>query len=126
MIKFKNITKKYDNKVVLDDVSFEVEEGKTLAVIGFSGSGKSTTLKIISGLVEQDSGEVVVDTDNMAMVFQYSALFDSLDIYENVSFAFHERTEFKGKYTEDEIKEIVDEYRFFISIRAIWRDAKEG
>lgn len=119
MIKFEHITKKYDNKVVLDDVSFEVKEGEILAIIGFSGSGKSTSLKIISGLVEPDSGKVVVDSDNIAMVFQYSALFDSLDIYENVSFAFHERPDLRGKYPEDKIKEIVKEKLHLVGLNDI-------
>ncbi len=71
------------------------EAGEGIAVVGFSGSGKSTILKIISGLVEPDSGEIILGDDNIGMVFQYSALFDSLNIYENIAFALKERKEFK-------------------------------
>ncbi|MBO5949006.1 ATP-binding cassette domain-containing protein [bacterium] len=106
-IEVKNLTKKYDKKVVLDDISFSVEDGKTLCVIGFSGSGKSTILKIISKLTDYNSGEIITDDCDIAMVFQYSALFDSLNVSENISFALTERPEFKGKYTQEEIKKIV-------------------
>ena len=119
MIKFEHISKKYDNKVVLNDLSFEVKEGETLAIVGFSGTGKSTALKIISGLTEADSGKVYLTSQNMSMVFQYSALFDSLNIYENVSFAFHEREDLKNKYTEKQIKQIVSEKLRLVGLQHI-------
>ena len=75
MIEVKNISKKFDNKEVLKDISFKVESGETLAIVGVSGSGKSTILKIICGLVEADKGEIVLGDKNIAMLFQYSALF---------------------------------------------------
>lgn len=106
-IEVKNLTKKFDKKKVLDNISFSIEDGKTLCVIGFSGSGKSTILKIISGLTQKDEGEIITQESDIAMVFQYSALFDSLNVFENISFALTERPEFKGKYTQDELKEIV-------------------
>ena len=109
LIQLKNICKKYDNKTVLNGVSFHVNAGETLAIVGFSGSGKSTALKIISGLTLQDSGKVILGEHNIGMVFQYSALFDSLNIYENVAFALKERREFKKLYSEEQIKEIVTE-----------------
>ena len=106
-IQVKNLTKKFEKHKVLDDISFSVEQGKTLCIIGFSGSGKSTILKIISGLTKQDSGEIITNNSDIAMVFQYSALFDSLNIFENISFALTERPEYKGKYTKEELKDIV-------------------
>lgn len=109
LVQLKNIQKSYDGKVVLDNVSFDVDAGEGLAVVGFSGSGKSTILKIICGLINSDSGEILLGDDNIAMVFQYSALFDSLNIYENIAFALKERKEFKKKYTEKQIREIVKE-----------------
>lgn len=119
MIKFEHVTKKYDNKVVIEDLSFEVAEGETLAIVGFSGTGKSTALKIISGLVEPDSGMVHLASQNMSMVFQYSALFDSLNIYENVAFAFHEREDLKNKYTEAQIQRIVSEKLRLVGLQNI-------
>ncbi len=106
-IEVKNLTKSFKDKKVLDDVSFKVEDGEILAVVGLSGAGKSTVLKLICGLIKPDSGEIIVSEGDIAMVFQYSALFDSLNVYENIAFALKERKEFKKKYTEDEIKEIV-------------------
>jgi len=106
-IEVKNLTKKFDKKKVLDNISFSIDEGKTLCIIGFSGSGKSTVLKIISGLTDYDKGEIITNDCDIAMVFQYSALFDSLNVFENISFALTERPEFKGKYSEKELKDIV-------------------
>lgn len=109
LIELKNVTKIFDRKAVLKKISFKVKAGETLAVVGFSGSGKSTVLKIISGLIPQNSGEVILKDKNVAMVFQYSALFDSLNIYENVAFSLRERKEFKKKYKEFELRKIVKE-----------------
>lgn len=106
-IEVKNLKKSFKDKIVLDDVSFTVEDGEILAVVGLSGAGKSTVLKLICGLTKPDSGEIIVSEGDIAMVFQYSALFDSLNVYENIAFALKERKEFKKKYSEDEIKELV-------------------
>ena len=109
-IKLVNICKTYDDKGIFNNINLEVEPGKTLAIVGFSGSGKSTILKIISGLIDSDSGEVILeDKKNIGMVFQYSALFDSLNIFENVAFALKERRELKNKYIENELRDIVRE-----------------
>ncbi|MFH0702916.1 MAG: ATP-binding cassette domain-containing protein [bacterium] len=109
LIQLENITKSFDEKIVLKNISFSVAPGEALAIVGFSGSGKSTVLKIISGLISPDSGKVMLGDDNIGMVFQYSALFDSLSIYENIAFALKERKDFKEKYTENQIKKIVKE-----------------
>ncbi len=109
MIKVENVSKTYDNKKILNNISFEVKAGETLAVVGVSGAGKSTILKIISGLIEPDSGKVILDDDNVAMIFQYSALFDSLNIADNISFALDECDKYKGTYTKEEVQKIVSE-----------------
>lgn len=119
MIKLKNISKSFDNNKVLNNISIEVTKGETVAVVGFSGSGKSTILKIISGLINADSGELTLEDDNIAMVFQYSALFDSLNIFDNIAFALHERKDFKDKYTHQEIKEIVAEKLKLVGLSGI-------
>ena len=108
-IEVKNLVKKFDDKTVINDVSFKVNDGEVLAIVGFSGSGKSTILKIISGLLKQNSGEIETSKGDIALVFQYSALFDSLDVADNIAFALNERRDLRNKYTKEEIQEIVQE-----------------
>ena len=72
-IEVKNLTKSFKGKTVLDNVSFNVNNGEILAVVGLSGAGKSTILKLICGLTKPDSGEIIVSPGDIAMVFQYSA-----------------------------------------------------
>lgn len=108
-VKLIDITKSYENKRVLDGINLEVKAGEAVAVIGFSGTGKSTILKIISGLTQPDSGTVILGDSNIGMAFQYSALFDSLNVYENVAFALMERKDFKKKYNQKELCSIVKE-----------------
>ena len=117
-IEVKNLIKSFGKNKVIDDVSFKVDNGEILAIVGFSGSGKSTVLKLISGLINKDSGEILTNGD-IAMVFQYSALIDSLDVYENISFALHERKDLRKKYTENQIKEIVKEKLGLVGLTGI-------
>ncbi len=90
LVEFSNIHKSYDEKVILNGISFEVYPGETLAIIGPSGTGKSTALKIIAGLEKPDSGEVILRDCRLSMVFQYSALLNSYTVGENVGFALHD------------------------------------
>ena len=108
-IKIKNLTKTFEKKKVLDNVSFEVADGETLAIVGFSGSGKSTILKLICNLIQADSGEIITSEGDIAMSFQYSALFDSLNVEDNIAFALRERKDLRNKFTEKEIREKVKE-----------------
>jgi phospholipid/cholesterol/gamma-HCH transport system ATP-binding protein len=101
MIEVHQLSKAFDGRPVLRDVSFEVHEGETFAVIGRSGSGKSVLLKHLIGLLRPDAGAVVVDGERLAdlpysglrrvrrkfgVLFQGGALFDSLSALENVEF----------------------------------------
>ena len=106
-IEVRNLIKAFDDKVVINDISFKVADGEVLAIVGFSGSGKSTVLKLISGLIPYDSGEIITSEGDTAMVFQYSALFDSLNVFDNISFALRERKDLRHKYTEDDLRKIV-------------------
>ena len=119
MIKFENVSKKYDDKIILDNVSFTVADSETLAIIGFSGTGKSTVLRIISKLTDADSGNIILSNDDIGMVFQYSALFDSLNIYENVAFAYHERPDLKREYKESQLRQIVAENLRMVGLQNI-------
>ena len=101
MIAFKNIHKRFEEKVVLDGVSHVMETGKTNLIIGISGSGKTVLQKCLVGLLEPDEGEILYDgvdfrhmsmeerkllRRDIGMLFQGSALFDSMTVQENVKF----------------------------------------
>ncbi len=118
-IEVKNLVKTFEDKRVIDNISFKVRNGETLAVVGFSGSGKSTILKLICGLLEPDSGEINASEGDIAMVFQYSALFDSLNVADNIAFALRERKDLRNKYTEKEIKNIIQEKLELVGLKGI-------
>lgn len=120
-IKVNNLIKSFDGRKVLDGISFEVADGETLAVVGFSGSGKSTVLKLICGLIEKDSGDIITSEGDVAMVFQYSALFDSLNVADNISFALRERRDLRNKYSEKELKDIVSQKLELVGLKGIER-----
>ena len=118
-IEVKNLIKKFDDKTVINDISFKVDDGEVLAIVGFSGSGKSTVLKLICGLIPYDNGEIITSEGDIAMVFQYSALFDSLDVADNIAFALKERKDLRNKYTESEIRKIVSEKLELVGLKGI-------
>ena len=104
-IKITNLHKAFGKKVVLDGVDLEVEKGESLVVIGGSGTGKSVLIKCVQGLLQPDSGSILIDGEEtvgadekeqnrlhskMGMLFQGGALFDSLRIWENVAFGLIE------------------------------------
>jgi phospholipid/cholesterol/gamma-HCH transport system ATP-binding protein len=120
MIRLDNVYKAFGDKKVLEGFSLEVNEGETVALIGFSGTGKSVTIKHIVGLLEPDSGTVFVDDKevptlprrelyelraNIGYVFQFAALFDSLSIGENVAMGLRKQ----GHLSEPEIEKRVSE-----------------
>ena len=118
-IEVKNLVKSFDDKTVINDISFKVDDGEVLAIVGFSGSGKSTVLKLICGLIPFDKGEVITSEGDIAMVFQYSALFDSLDVADNIAFALKERKDLRNKYSESEIRKIVSEKLELVGLKGI-------
>lgn len=119
IIVFDNVSISFGDHAVLQDVSFSIERGQTLCILGRSGVGKSVSLRILMGFLKPDSGSVKVegreittlDEDGMqeirkriTMVFQNGALFDSLSVRENVAFPLRER----GSLDEDQIQQLVD------------------
>lgn len=118
-IEVKNLVKSFDDKTVINDISFKVDDGEVLAIVGFSGSGKSTVLKLICGLIPYDNGEVITSEGDIAMVFQYSALFDSLNVADNIAFALKERKDLRNKYRDDEIRKIVSEKLELVGLKGI-------
>ena len=119
-LEVKNLIKTFNGRKVLNDISFRVENGQTLGVVGFSGSGKSTLLKIISGILYKDSGHIIYPKESeIAMAFQYSALFDFLNVFDNIAFPLVERKEFRGKYSKEEIRKIVAEKLKLVGLEGI-------
>jgi len=103
-IEFRNVTKRFDGKTVLDSLSFSVAAGEMFAIIGASGTGKSVTLKHIAGLVEPDSGEIAVSGGKVGYLFQSGALLAWKTVRENVALPLEETTSLSG----DEIDRRVD------------------
>jgi len=90
LIEVQNISKSFNSLNVLNNVSFSVSTGESLAIVGPSGVGKSTLLRIITGLESYNSGKVIVNAKKISMVFQYSALLNSYTIAENIELALHD------------------------------------
>ncbi len=119
-IQLTNVHKAFGSKKILRGLDLEVEDGETVALVGFSGAGKSVTLKHIAGLLMPDRGTVVVDGNEvptmkredlyrlrleMGYVFQFAALFDSMTIGDNVAMGLRK----KGGMSEGEIRDRVAE-----------------
>ena len=129
MIELANVNFAYDDRPILNDVSFRIEDGEAVIVLGPSGSGKSTVLRLILGLECPQSGRVVVDGQNICtmkesqkrqirrdigMVFQDGALFDSLSVGENVGYYLFEHTKLKF----DEIAQKVEQMLGFVDLNS--------
>jgi phospholipid/cholesterol/gamma-HCH transport system ATP-binding protein len=119
VIQFDRVSISFNGRSVLDDVSFRVNRGETLCILGRSGVGKSVSLRMIMGFLKPDSGTIHVEgreitclgeegmraiRKRVTMVFQNGALFDSLSVRENVAFPLRER----GGLADDQVDQIVD------------------
>src|SRR5689334_6290125 len=129
-IEFKNVSKAFGSLKVLDDVSFYVDPGETLCILGRSGVGKSVSLQQIMGFLKPDSGRVIVAWEDITdyterelerirkkvtMVFQNGALFDSLSVGENVAFPLRERRDLN----EEQIFQVVDGLLEMVGVKAM-------
>ncbi len=123
MIEIKNISKTFGDRVVISDVSYQFEKGKTNLIIGESGSGKTTIFKMMVGLLTPDEGNIIYDgrvfleldekqkqevRKEIGMLFQGGALFDSMTVEENVAFPLKMFTNFSEK-------EIIERVNFCLS-----------
>jgi phospholipid/cholesterol/gamma-HCH transport system ATP-binding protein len=119
IITFSHVNMSFGGRPILEDVSFTVERGHTLCILGRSGVGKSVTLRLIMGFLKPDSGSICMEKQEITelnedglrevrkrvtMVFQNGALFDSLSVRENVAFPLREH----GGLAEDQIDQIVN------------------
>ncbi|MDA2938288.1 ATP-binding cassette domain-containing protein [Acidobacteria bacterium AH-259-A15] len=129
-IRFEHVFKSFDEQVVLRDFSMEVQPAETKVILGGSGSGKTTILKMVLGLVKPDSGRVFVEDQDITdldeaelmpirrkigMVFQEGALFDSLTVGENVAYQMRE----DGTYREEQIEKVVRKLLGFVDLEDV-------
>ena len=127
VIVFEDVSISFEDKPVLDGISFRLTKGETKAIFGVAGSGKSTILKLALGLLKPDGGHIYVLGDDVTqmsenslfelrrkigMVFQESALFDSLTVRENVAFRLLE----EGNVSEEEVDKPVREALSFVEL----------
>jgi len=127
MIEFHGVYKAFGDEAVLNNVSFRIDRGETKIILGASGSGKSTILKLILGLIRPEAGEIIIDGQDITafrerdlvsvrrgigMVFQEGALFDSLSVRENVGYRLYEA----GDADESVIEEAVRRELSFVGL----------
>lgn len=120
MIQVRNLTKSFGDHLIWKDISFDIEEGETFAIIGRSGSGKSVLVKHLNALMYPDSGEVFIDgrcifdleyvelrkmRQRFGVLFQGSALFDSINTFENVAFPMRYFTDYSEEHIAKKVYE---------------------
>lgn len=125
-IEFRDVWLSFDEEPILKGVSFTVRRGETKIILGRSGGGKSTIIKLVLGLLKPDSGQILIDGEDitdytevqmmavrkkMGMVFQEGALFDSLSVYENVAYRLNEQN-----VDEEEIESEVRKMLRFVDL----------
>ena len=125
-IEFRDVYLSFDDKKILDGLSFIVRRGETKIVLGRSGGGKSTIIRLILGLLKPDSGQILIDGEEISsysevkmmdvrkkigMVFQEGALFDSLSVYDNVAYRLHEQ-----RVDEEEVEREVRRMLQFVQL----------
>jgi phospholipid/cholesterol/gamma-HCH transport system ATP-binding protein len=125
-IEFRDVVLAFDDRIVLNKLSFRVLKGETKIILGGSGGGKSTIIKLVLGLLKPDEGRILVDGEDITdynevqmmtvrkrigMVFQEGALFDSLSVYDNVAYRLHEQ----GR-PEDEVEPEVRRMLRFVNL----------
>ncbi len=125
MIEVKNFCKSYDGRTVHKDVSFKVEKGECVGLVGGSGIGKSVVMRSLIGLEKPDSGEIFIEGEEIsklkerelvairkkvAYVFQNGALFDSMSVYNNLAYPLREHTNLKEPQIRQKIHEQLEEF----------------
>jgi phospholipid/cholesterol/gamma-HCH transport system ATP-binding protein len=122
VIELREVSLAFDEKVVFTNISFHVDQGETLFLLGVAGTGKSLLLKLILGLIKPDSGQVLVRGQDlgpiaeeqldpirrrMGIVFQEGALFDSLSVYENVAYRLREEVVMQEEEIERRVRRVL-------------------
>ena len=122
MIAFDKVSFSYGNKPVLKDVSFSIEGNERVAILGESGEGKTTVLKLMLGLLKPDSGRILIEDEDitertesdlrqirlkLSIVFQEGALFDSLNVKENVAFCLREYSRMSEEEIDQNVRKLL-------------------
>ncbi len=117
ILEIKNLSKSYEGKKVLDDISFKINRGELFVILGPPGSGKTTLLKIIAGLEEPESGDIFINGQNinevppqqrpLSMMFETLALYTNMTVYENIASPLIARKE-SSNVIDKKVKEIAD------------------
>ena len=122
MIKVEGLCKELGGQQVLQDITFDVSGGEIVSVLGLSGAGKTVLLKHLIGLIRPDKGRVVIDgvdidslkeeqllkvRCNMGYLFQEGALYDFMDVYDNVAFPLREHTKLKPSEVAARVREVL-------------------
>ena len=126
MIVFDKVSFSYGTKPVLKEVSFSIEGNERVAILGESGEGKTTVLRLILGLLKPDSGRILIDGEDiterteselreirlkLSIVFQEGALFDSLNVKENVAFCLREYSRMSEEEIDQNVRRTAQEGR---------------
>ncbi|HMK43972.1 MAG TPA: ATP-binding cassette domain-containing protein [Dissulfurispiraceae bacterium] len=122
MIRFEKVTFGYNTRRILNELSLTIEDGEKMAILGGSGEGKTTILKLIVGLIRPDSGAILIDGEDItgksedelndirrkfSIVFQQGALFDSLSVKENVAFCLREYAHMTEAQIDEKVRELL-------------------
>ena len=123
-VELKNINKTYGDYKASSDVNFGIEKGKLIGLLGPSGSGKTTILRMIAGLENPDSGEIIIDGEvvnnipaskrGIGFVFQNYALFRYMTVFDNIAFGLKIQKKSK-KYIRERVKELISYNELTIS-----------
>ncbi len=123
MIIFDRVSFSYNTQEILKNINFSINFNEKVAILGGSGEGKTTILKLITGLIRPDSGSIIIDGEDItkkteeemmdirrrfSLVFQEGALFDSLSVKENVAFCLREYTDMDEYQIEQRVEELLD------------------
>ena len=131
IIRLKDISKKFDDEVILDNISLNIKDKEFITFLGPSGCGKTTTLRIIAGFLEADSGQVLFeekDINNLPphkrqvnTIFQRYQLFHHLNVYENIAFGLRNKRVDGKKLKEKEISKKVKEMLELVNLKGFER-----
>ena len=115
-VKLVNITKSFDEKIVLQDINIDIKDGELVSLLGVSGCGKSTTLQLIAGLINPDSGDIIFNDKSVlntptgkrdaVIVFQEYLLFPHMSVYENIEFGLKMKN-INKKIRKDKVNELI-------------------